>query len=277
MNLTTKQKWIIGGVALVAGGYLYLRHKASSSTASSSTDPNAIDPLTGLPYSQDQQVDPLTGLTYLAEAQQYGSVQAAEAAFSGTAGGGGAGTAGYPSGNVGTGTTGNTGSYATNAAWSQAVVAGLAALGYDPQAVSAALGALFAQAPLTPDQVTIVQAAEAEFGPPPQGSYPIIPGPTPPIIVPPPTPQPGPPPPGPPPPHGGPYPTDQTGTVHSLTTNESGAVKSTDAGQTWVYDGVPPNKNSPQNQTGVVFSQTTGLSGKVATTNGGYLWKFTGA
>lgn len=182
-NLSKKQKTgaAVGAVALLAA-ILYWRHAASSkTTASSSADPNAIDPLTGMPFAQDQTTDPLTGLTYLSEAQQYGSVAAAEAAFSGATSGQGysagygassGGTAGYPTSNVGTSTTGN--GFATNAQWSQAVTAGLAQLGYDPQAIGAALGAFFAQMQLTSDQAAIVQAAEAEFGPPPQGTYAIV-------------------------------------------------------------------------------------------------------
>lgn len=184
MNLTKKQKVGagIGAVALLAA-ILYWKHAASSSSSSKSSaaDPNAIDPLTGLPFAQDQTADPVTGLTYLGEAQQYGSVAAAEAAFSGATSGQGysagygassGGTAGYPTSNVGGSTTPN--GYSSNAQWSQAVTAGLAQLGYDPQAIGAALGAFFAQMQLTSDQAAIVQAAEAEFGPPPQGTYAIV-------------------------------------------------------------------------------------------------------
>jgi cytoskeletal protein RodZ len=78
---------LIGGAGvLVAGGiYVYKRSSnAASSSASSTTNPSAIDPVTGLPYSEDQTTDPLTGMTYLAEAQEYGSVSAAEAALLGS-------------------------------------------------------------------------------------------------------------------------------------------------------------------------------------------------
>lgn len=183
MNLTKKQKIGagVGAVALLAA-IIYWKHAASSSaTSSTGADPNAIDPLTGMPFAQDQTTDPITGLTYLQEAQQYGSVAAAEAAFSGASsesgysagyGASSGGTAGYPTSNVGGSTTPN--GYSTNAQWSQAVTAGLAQLGYDPQAIGAALGAFFAQMQLTSDQAAIVQAAEAEFGAPPQGTYAIV-------------------------------------------------------------------------------------------------------
>lgn len=183
MNLTKKQKIGVGaGAVVLLAAVLYWRHSASSSGSSTgAADPNSIDPLTGMPYADDQQIDPLTGIAYLAEAQQYGSVSAAEAAFSGATSGDGysagygassGGTAGYPTSNVGGSTTPN--GYSTNAQWSQAVTAGLAQLGYDTQAIGAALGAFFAQMQLTADQAAIVQAAEAEFGPPPQGTYAIV-------------------------------------------------------------------------------------------------------
>lgn len=182
--------WVVvggaGGVALVL--YLY-RRGSSSSPSSGDTSASGTDPLTGMPYAQDDAVDPLTGMTYLAEAQEYGSVSAAESAVSsgsayglaGGAGSGGGGTfdAGFPTSNVGAGSVTST-SYATNAAWSQAVTTGLTGLGYSSTDVAAALGLFFAQHPLgtAADGVSyaeIIQAAEAEFGPPPQGTYSIIP------------------------------------------------------------------------------------------------------
>lgn len=180
--------WLIaGGGGVVLVWYLYKR----GSSGSSSSSGTGIDPQTGVPYAQDQQVDPLTGLTYLQEAQQYGSVAAAEAAVSGgsaygggggyygSGGGGGyVGTAGYPTTNVTTPGTSAGSTFATNAAWAQAVQAGLVSLGYDAQTVAAALGAFFAGMPLTATQAQIIQTAEAEFGPPPQGTYNIIPEPS---------------------------------------------------------------------------------------------------
>lgn len=175
---TISNWWLIGG----AGGLavvLYL-YKRSSGGGSSSPGSSAVDPVTGLPYSQDQQVDPATGMTYAAEAAEYGSVSAAEAAVSsgsayGLSGGdsGYAGTAGYPTENVTPGSSAGS-TYATNAAWAQAVQAGLAGLGYDAQTVASALGLFLAGSPLSADQAQIIQAAEAEFGPPPQGTYSII-------------------------------------------------------------------------------------------------------
>jgi hypothetical protein len=196
--------WVIvagvGGVGIVA--YLYLKNRGSASTASGTTNP-----LTGLPTSQDNAVDPVTGMTYAAEAAQYGSVQAAEQAVSGgygTASGYGntgyVGSSGYPTinGITGNPTTGGN-NFSTNAAWAQAVTAGLTGLGYSATDVAAALGLFFAQQPLGAGSdgvsyVSIVQAAEAEYGPPPQGTYAIIS--SPPAGTTPPPPPPPPPPPG---------------------------------------------------------------------------------
>src|SRR6202041_2966499 len=83
---------------------------------------------------------------------------------------------GDPTGWDGSGTTttptGTT--YATNAQWSQAVQAGLVGLGYSSEDVAAALGLFFAQHPLSTTQAQLIQTAEAEYGPPPQGTYPIV-------------------------------------------------------------------------------------------------------
>lgn len=185
MNIAGKKipTWLLWGGGLGAGivGIAYFRsRKSSSGAAASSAAASGVDPVTGLPFAQDNQTDPLTGMTYLAEAQQYGSVSAAEAALAGSGSAYSAsgqspyvGTAGYPTSNVGS-ASGTVQSYATNAAWSQAVTAGLVALGYSAEAVAAALGLYFQEHPLSADQASIVQAAIAEYGPPPQGSYPII-------------------------------------------------------------------------------------------------------
>jgi hypothetical protein len=61
------------------------------------------------------------------------------------------------------GTTGTTAGYGTPDQWAAAAQAGLAQIGYDPQAVAAALGAYLAGQPLTSAQAAIVNAAKAEF------------------------------------------------------------------------------------------------------------------
>lgn len=184
MNIGGKKvpTWAVyGGVGVaVVGGILYFRSRGSSPAGGSASQ---TDPVTGLPYSMDSQVDPQTGLTYLAEAQQYGSVSAAEAALAGT--GAGAGAAGYGGGISGYGygypTSDITGSgglptttYTTNAQWVQAATAGLEGLGYNGSDVGAALGLYLLGMALNSTQVTIVQTAVAEFGPPPVGTFAII-------------------------------------------------------------------------------------------------------
>jgi hypothetical protein len=178
--------YLIGGGALVIGGFIYWKHEANSSAASaaatiSSTD-SGIDPVTGLPYSEDNTVDPLTGMTYLAEAQEYGSVSAAESSLASQAGtegyGGYSGTSGYPtygSGGGTTSTTGTAGVYTTNAQWASAVQAGLVGIGYTSQSIAQALGLFFAQSPMDSADAQIMQTALAEYGPPPTGTYSIIP------------------------------------------------------------------------------------------------------
>jgi hypothetical protein len=184
MNIGGKKinTWYVvgGGVGLVLVIYLYKRSASSSSAAGSS----AIDPVTGLPASEDSTIDPATGMTYLAEAQQYGSVAAAEAAVSGqysatgqTPGGSSVLDSGFPTfvGNS-SATTGN--SYSSNAQWAQAVTAGLTQLGYSSTDIAAALGLYFQGMPLTSgadgvSYLSIVQAAVAEFDAPPVGTFPI--------------------------------------------------------------------------------------------------------
>jgi Fibronectin type III domain len=147
----------VGGAVVVFMVYRsYSKAKAASASASTATDPNATDP--------NANIDPTTGYPY-------GSVQDTSALASGVGAGAGTGydpNAGYYN-PVPTGS-----SPASNAAWSQYVEQQLTSIGYDPQAVSAAIGRYLANLPLTPDQATIVQVALAEAGPPPQGSYSII-------------------------------------------------------------------------------------------------------
>lgn len=182
--------WLIGGsVGVVGVIYFYNKGNANSAANSTAASNSGTDPVTNLPYSEDSQIDPLTGMTYLSEAQQYGSVSAAESSVSSNSGytlGGSdygySGTAGYayPTTNV---TSGTGGTFATNAQWAQSVTTGLAGLGYSTEDVAAALGLYFQGHPLgnAPDGVSyqsIIQAAVAEFGPPPVGNYSIIGSPT---------------------------------------------------------------------------------------------------
>jgi hypothetical protein len=175
-----------GGIGVALAGYIYLKNKNSSS---STTDPNAIDPVTGLPYSQDNQVDPLTGQTYLGEAQQYGSVSAAEAAYAGNGAGssplGSGVAAGTSTSNVNpvqtadgtstgstTSTTGigtSTGqlTFSSNTDWAQSAVAALETLGYSSADATGAIAAYLSGMPLTASQSQLVTQAVAELGSPP--------------------------------------------------------------------------------------------------------------
>lgn len=182
-------KWYaVGGLG---GGILVfiLVRRARNSAGGTSADGTqaGTDPVTGLPYAQDNQTDPVTGMTYLAEAQQYGSVAAADAAFQDSTASqadGGVLDSGFPTGLSGDGGSGTgTLSFASNAQWSQAVTAGLTGVGYSSTDIAAALGLYFQGQPLGTasdgaSYLQIIQAAVAEFGPPPVGTYPITGAPT---------------------------------------------------------------------------------------------------
>ena len=174
-QVSTPAAVAIAGGSGLAIWFAVKQHKAAASSSSAS-DPSAIDPVTGLPYSQDQVTDPLTGLTYLAEAQQYGSVAAAEQALSASsAANDTSGYAGYTGSSASSGTITTTpAGYATNAQWAQAVQAGLTGIGYTASDVSAALGLYLASLPETSAQAGIVDTALAEYGPPPAGSFTVI-------------------------------------------------------------------------------------------------------
>jgi hypothetical protein len=174
----------VGG--LFAVYFAYKQYKASK-TSSASSNPSAIDPVTGLPYSEDSTIDPLTGQSYLAEAQAYGSVSAAEAAVSSSQSAGyGYGSSYGGSYSTGSGAVGAGGSaapvstgvpssgYTTNAQWVAAATAGLEALGYAASDVNGALAAYLANLPETATQAGITQTAINEYGPPPVGSYTIV-------------------------------------------------------------------------------------------------------
>jgi hypothetical protein len=167
---------IFAGGSGIAIWFAWKQHQSSAGTSAS-----AIDPVTGLPYSQDNETDPLTGESYLAEAQQYGSVSAAENAVAGessidysAAGSGGGGLVGSSTGSLVPANEVQGTAYATNAAWAQAVEAGLTDIGYSSTDVAAALGRYLGGLSETSAQATIVQAAVAEYGTPPVGSFQII-------------------------------------------------------------------------------------------------------
>lgn len=187
-NLSRPQMYAVGIGGAAIGGYaLYAHHKKTGSwspfstgtAATASTGATGTDPVTGLPYSQDGETDPITGQTYLAEAQQYGSVQAAEASVSAfgqsTATGSGIGVnPASPASSGSINTPVGTSVYTSNAAWAQAATAGLTDVGYSGTDVATALGDYLTQTPLTPAQATLVNTAIAEYGPAPVGSLQVI-------------------------------------------------------------------------------------------------------
>ena len=181
---------IIGSLG-IGGLMVFSHHKKTGSwnpfnnsgAAGAAGTPSAqtgTDPITGMPYSSDSATDPITGMTYLAEAQQYGSVAAAEASVSayGQSTATGSGIPVNPASPPSSGTPNppvGSSVYTSDAAWSQAAQAGLTSIGYDGVTVGEALGAFLTGTPQTPEQIKIINAAIAEFGRPPVGSYQIIP------------------------------------------------------------------------------------------------------
>lgn len=68
------------------------------------------------------------------------------------------------------------------------------------------------------------------------------------------------------------YPVDQSGTVHSCTTNGKANVTSKDGGQTWDFVGT--GAGLPNGQSGVVHSFTTNGNANVFTNDGGLVWYY---
>jgi len=176
----------VGGAVVLVGGYVYYKRRkansmAAQTTDTSGTDPNAVDPTTGLPYSQESGVygfggtDPATGVPYIYENQPGGTVT-----------------------NAGSSIT-------TNSAWlSQAQQDAQNLFGATYAMTTTALGKYIAQSPkgLNDDEYQLVSEVVAELGQPPEhGPYRLIhapqtapiptpPGPPPPVPVPSPTPPP---------------------------------------------------------------------------------------
>jgi hypothetical protein len=135
-----------------------------------------------MPYSTDDATDPITGLQYLQEANQYGSVAAAEASVAayGQSTATGSGIPVNPASPFSQGslnTPVGTNVYTSNAAWAQAATAGLVSVGYDGPTVASALGKYLTEKPATPDEITIINTAIAEYGAAPVGALQVIPAP----------------------------------------------------------------------------------------------------
>jgi hypothetical protein len=192
-KLSKTEKYVVLAGGLGIGGYLVYHHHSTtgswnpfstSSTAATTANSTgaSIDPITGMAYSNDAAIDPQTGLGYLAEAQQYGTVAAAEASVSayGQSTATGSGIPVNPASPASSGTINTpvgTSVYTSNAAWAQAATAGLVSVGYDGPTVATALGNYETQTPLSPAQLTLVNTAIAEYGPAPIGNLQLIPQP----------------------------------------------------------------------------------------------------
>lgn len=190
-GLSKSQRYGVMFGSLALGGFMVYRHhsstgswnpfsKAPANSTNSAGSATSIDPITGMAYSNDNATDPITGMTYLEEATQYGSVAAAEASVSayGQSTASGTGIPVNPASPPSSGTPNapvGSSVYTSDAAWSQAAQAGLTSIGYDGQSVANALGAWMTGTPQTPEQIKIINAAIAEFGKPPVGTYQIIP------------------------------------------------------------------------------------------------------
>lgn len=183
-NLSKGQKIAIAGGTLAIGGYMVIRHHSktgswnpwSKTPSSAAGNGTQIDPVTGLAYSQDNQIDPITNLPYLAEAEQYGSIAAAESSVTayGASVPSGSGIGVSPASPGGGITTMPGSGYASNQDWIQAVQAGLTDIGYDLTIVNAALQGYFANQPLPDNEYQVMRVALAEFGNPPNGSFSLI-------------------------------------------------------------------------------------------------------
>jgi hypothetical protein len=191
-NLSKPQLYaVVGGGSLITGFIFIQHHKStgswnpfsskSSTTAGTTSAGTAtsIDPVTGLAYSEDDMTDPITGLTYLAEAEQYGSVATADSSVSayGASSASGSGIPVNPASPVASGSVNTVqGStvYTSNAAWAQAVEAGLTDVGYSSTDIASALGAYLTQQPVDSTQANIISVAIAEYGNPPVGNLQII-------------------------------------------------------------------------------------------------------
>lgn len=177
-------RWMF--LAIAAGGsvaaYAVWKNHQNAASVSSSTDASGevTDPASGISYPADAQ-DPVTGETYSQEIGQYGSVEAADQAAqdgaasylqnSGDLYGTGYAGSEYNTGTYGATTTTSGSVYTSNSAWAQAATAGLTDIGYVGTDVSAALGLYLTGAPVTSEQAAIINAAIAEYGAPPVGTF----------------------------------------------------------------------------------------------------------
>lgn len=182
-GLKIDKKLAIGiGVASVgiAAVFYYRQKKAQESAPATTSD---INPQTGYPYGSPEDQAALAAMA--------GSTLGVSNTGASWVGGSTIGYDQYGNPIYGTGPSGQPGSFVNNAQWAQTAESLMGSDGAD--AIAAALGKYLTAAPVTSDQITIIQQAIAVVG------YPPIAGPTgfPPswhdIPAPPPTPPPPPP------------------------------------------------------------------------------------
>ena len=177
-------KWVAGGIAVGGAAAVFMVYRAHKSSATAATSSDTVtDPATGTTYPSGS-TDPSTGETYGQEIGQYGSVSAADSAGlqqqqsalygQGNLYGTGYNVGDYSTGTYGAGTTVSGSVYTSNSGWAQAATAGLTDIGYSATDVAGALGDYLTGTPVTSDQAAIINAALAEYGNPPSGSFQII-------------------------------------------------------------------------------------------------------
>jgi len=129
-----ERRYVIGGVAVAAGiaAFVWLRRRNAS--AADQTQ-GLIDPLTGLPYSSENQAP--TG---------YVNPNPVQSTVDST-----------------------TGTIKTNAEWTTDVIGKLGNIGMDASFVGTVLGKYLASQPLTLEEAAVVRTAWAFSGKPPQG------------------------------------------------------------------------------------------------------------
>jgi hypothetical protein len=163
MSGKKKATLFISAVAVGGAGiYLYRKHSAAASTTGTAAD-SGIDPNTGVPYADETgtSIDPNTGIPYADETA--GTTPGLEGTYNPLTGQYTPGLGGIPGGNA----------PASNAMWAQSAESFLVSEDYDPATTAAALGAYLVGVPLTQAQYSIVQAAIAFEGQPPQGAPPV--------------------------------------------------------------------------------------------------------
>lgn len=151
--------WLFAGGAAIAVLGVYEYRKQAMSVKATTSAASGIDPMTGVPFSQE--IDPNTGLPFSQEAGIGGS------------------PIGSPFGALsGMSLNPLTGQFqpaqsllpttpTSNPQWMQAAESYLVGLGFDPTATASALGRYLSGTTLSADQLGIVQAGIGGFGTPP--------------------------------------------------------------------------------------------------------------